>query len=289
MSTRANGPATLLLIVVVMALAIAFYGVACFPASVTTVAWLTSLRWLCYCWSTFPSGCGRAALSQSCGSVASWHDCWIVAGGGRGALPFSRDFDFASCFHWRGTGCGHVGSYVPYIGHCVLRHVHEGEIDDAWFAVECLVRDGVCRGAGRVCAGDQPLRLCLICNGSSLRFTARRVCKPPRHSLSGMRWLPAGQHLFLVPAIASFVGLVSGVACLFLSSIRRRAALAIGIVAALIFFAGLVSIGVATSLERAQRPPFVMFGLAALAVTLASAHALFIAIRYPGSSRDTVC
>jgi hypothetical protein len=95
----------------------------------------------------------------------------------------------------------------------------------------------------------------------------------------------AGMHLILVPAIASFVGLVSGVACLFLSSIRRQVALVIGIVATLVFAAGIVSIRVATSLERAQRPPFVVFGLAALAVTLASAHALFIAIRYPSSQR----
>jgi hypothetical protein len=91
----------------------------------------------------------------------------------------------------------------------------------------------------------------------------------------------AGEHLFIVPAIASFVGLISGVACLSLVSIRRRAALAITIVATLVFAAGVVSVRFASSLERAQRPPFIMFGLGALAVTLASAHPLFVAIRYP--------
>ena len=99
----------------------------------------------------------------------------------------------------------------------------------------------------------------------------------------------AGEHLSIVPVIASFVGLVSGVACLFLISIRRQAALVISIVAIPVFAAGVVSIRFATSLERAQRPPFVVFGLAALAVTLASAHPLFIAIRYPRSPRESGC
>jgi hypothetical protein len=97
----------------------------------------------------------------------------------------------------------------------------------------------------------------------------------------------AGEHLLLVPAIASFVGLVSGVACLFLNSIRRQAALVMSIVATLVFAAGVASIRFATSLERAQRPPFVVFGLAALAVTLASAHPLFVAIRYPRAPRES--
>ncbi|HEV3007299.1 MAG TPA: hypothetical protein VGX78_22705 [Pirellulales bacterium] len=96
----------------------------------------------------------------------------------------------------------------------------------------------------------------------------------------------AGEHLLLVPAIASFVGLVSGVACLFLNSMRRQAALVIIIVAMLVFAAGVGSIRFATSLERSQRPPFVVLGLAALAVTLASAHPLLIAIRHPRSPRE---
>ena len=99
----------------------------------------------------------------------------------------------------------------------------------------------------------------------------------------------AGQHLVLVPALASFIGLLSGVAGLFLRSVRRRAALAIGVVAAFVFAAGMVSIRVVASLERTQRPPFVLFGLAALAVTLASAHPLFVAIRYPRSARERGC
>jgi hypothetical protein len=81
----------------------------------------------------------------------------------------------------------------------------------------------------------------------------------------------AGEHLFLALAIASFVGLVSGFACLFLISVRRQAVVVMSIIATLVFAAGVVSIRFATSLERSQRPPFVMFGLAALAITLASA------------------
>jgi hypothetical protein len=93
----------------------------------------------------------------------------------------------------------------------------------------------------------------------------------------------AGEHLLIAPAVASFVGLLSGAACLLLRSIRRQAALVMSIVATLVFAAGVVSIRHAASLERAGRPPYIMFGLAALAVTLATAHPLFIAIRYPGS------
>jgi hypothetical protein len=91
----------------------------------------------------------------------------------------------------------------------------------------------------------------------------------------------AGEHLLLAPIIALIVGLVSGVACLSLMAVRRQAALAISIGAMLIFAAGVVSLRFATSQERAQRPPFIMFGLAAIAVTLASAHPLFMAIRDP--------
>jgi hypothetical protein len=121
----------------------------------------------------------------------------------------------------------------------------------------------------------------------------------PVYSTSGMQAPPAfvvrhevgvaGEHLFLVPVIASFVGLVSGVACRFLTAMRRQAAVAISIVAMLVFAAGVASIRFATALERAQRPPFVLFGLAALAVTLASAHPLFIAIRSPRSRSERSC
>jgi hypothetical protein len=99
----------------------------------------------------------------------------------------------------------------------------------------------------------------------------------------------AGMHLSLVPAVASFVGLVSGVACWILSSVRRQTALVMSIMATLVFAAGVGSIRIATSLERAQRPPFILFGLAVLAVTLASAHPLFLASRSPRSPLKTGC
>ena len=105
-----------------------------------------------------------------------------------------------------------------------------------------------------------------------------------RHEVS-----EAATHLSLAPAIASFVGLVSGVACLILSSIGRRAALVTSLGTMLIFAAGIGSLRFAASLDRAQRPPFIMFGLAALAVALASAHPLTIAIRHPGSPREDIC
>jgi hypothetical protein len=121
----------------------------------------------------------------------------------------------------------------------------------------------------------------------------------PRYSTDGGQAPPAfvvrheagaaGEHLCLVPAVASFVGLVSGVACRLLGSIRRQAALVISISATLVLAAGVVSLRFATSLERAQRPPFVAFGLATLAVTLASAHPLYVAMRYPSSASESGC
>lgn len=115
-------------------------------------------------------------------------------------------------------------------------------------------------------------------------YSASETQAPPafvvRHEIGA-----AGEHLSIAPAVASFVGLVSGFACWFLNSVRRQAAVALSIVATLVFAAGVLSIRFATSLERAERPPFILFGLAALAVTLASAHPLVIAVRKPAGRR----
>lgn len=100
----------------------------------------------------------------------------------------------------------------------------------------------------------------------------------------------AGEHLLLVPLVAVLVGVVSGVACRLFASIKRQAALAVAIVAVLVFGAAIASLRVASFLERHQRPPFVAFGLIGLAVTLASAPALFTAIRHrPESSEGNRC
>jgi hypothetical protein len=89
----------------------------------------------------------------------------------------------------------------------------------------------------------------------------------------------ASSHIFIAPLIALVIGAVSAVACLLLKSVRPRTAIVLSVVGLTLFVAGVASIRVATSLACAQRPPFIQFGLAALAITLASAHPLFAAAR----------
>jgi hypothetical protein len=95
-----------------------------------------------------------------------------------------------------------------------------------------------------------------------------------RHMVSN-----TSSHLFIAPVIALLVGGVSALACSLLRSVRRRTAIALGVGSLLFCAAAIASIGFATSQPRAQRPPFILFGLGALAVTLASAHPLVAAIR----------
>jgi hypothetical protein len=89
----------------------------------------------------------------------------------------------------------------------------------------------------------------------------------------------ASSHIFIAPTIALVIGAVGGLACLLLRSVRRRTAIALSGASVILFVAGAMSIHVAESLPRAQRPPFIQFGLAALAITLASAHPLLVAVR----------
>lgn len=91
----------------------------------------------------------------------------------------------------------------------------------------------------------------------------------------------ASSHIFIAPLIALVVATINALACLLVWSVRRDTAIALGVVSVLLFVAGAMSIRVAESMARAQRPPFIQFGLAALAITLSSAHPLFVAVRRP--------
>ena len=102
-----------------------------------------------------------------------------------------------------------------------------------------------------------------------------------RHDLGA-----AGEHLLLAPLIAAIVGLISGGACLLLRSMKRQTAIILSGVAVVVFGAAIASIRHASSLERAQRPPFIMFGLSAFAGTLAACPALFVAIRHDVDNED---
>jgi hypothetical protein len=64
-----------------------------------------------------------------------------------------------------------------------------------------------------------------------------------------------------------------------LSDVRPGTAVILGATGIALMGAGAVSISYASSLDRSQRPPFIQFGLAALAVALVSAHPLAVAIQ----------
>jgi hypothetical protein len=88
-------------------------------------------------------------------------------------------------------------------------------------------------------------------------------------------------HLLLVPVVAAIFGLIGGCASLILSRIRQRVAILLGIFEFVFFIGGLASIRLASSLERAARPPYIMLGLLALGLTLACAYPILTVIRRP--------
>jgi hypothetical protein len=112
----------------------------------------------------------------------------------------------------------------------------------------------------------------------SAAYTASGMTDPEsfvtRHEVGN-----ASSHLFVAPVIGLLVGCLSAGACSLLRSVRRQTAIALGAGSLLVLAAAIASIRFATSQPRAQRPPFIMFGLGSLAVTLASAHPLVAAIR----------
>jgi hypothetical protein len=78
-------------------------------------------------------------------------------------------------------------------------------------------------------------------------------------------------------ASALLVGI--GVVYALLGSIRRRVAIALGIGELLLIAAGLGAIRFASSLNRPERPPYIMVGLLALGITMACAYPIVTAIR----------
>ena len=96
----------------------------------------------------------------------------------------------------------------------------------------------------------------------------------------------ASSHLFIAPAIAVFVGLLSAVAFHVLVRLERRIASLVACAAVLLLVGGGASLRHASSLERSQRPPFIDFGLASLAIALVSAHPLVVALRHSKRSSE---
>jgi hypothetical protein len=88
--------------------------------------------------------------------------------------------------------------------------------------------------------------------------------------------------LFVAPIAAVIVAIASGMACAILRYARRQTAMLLGFLNVVLLGAGIASLQWASYMERPARPPFIMFGLCALGVTLASVYPLIVAIRRPG-------
>lgn len=86
-------------------------------------------------------------------------------------------------------------------------------------------------------------------------------------------------HMLLAPLMAVIFGFTSGVAGFFLASIRRGVAIALAVFALFLVVAGLAAIRHASLLNRPDRPPYIMFGLLALGITMATAHPVLVTIR----------
>jgi hypothetical protein len=91
-------------------------------------------------------------------------------------------------------------------------------------------------------------------------------------------------HVLLAPLIALGFGLAGALAATLLGAVRGGPAWALAILELLLAAGGLASLRFASSLERAARPPYVMFGLLALGVTMACLHPIFSAVRRPPRS-----
>ena len=94
-------------------------------------------------------------------------------------------------------------------------------------------------------------------------------------------------HVLLAPFMAVLFGFAGGLARAILRSIPRGVAIALGIFELLLLGAGLAAIRFASSLNRGDRPLYIMFGLLALGVTMASAHPVLTAIRRQATTCNT--
>lgn len=94
--------------------------------------------------------------------------------------------------------------------------------------------------------------------------------------------------LVIAPITAVVVGMVSAVAVAMLRSARQQTAMALAFLNVVLLGAGIASLWLASSMERSARPPFIIFGLSALGVTLASAYPIIVAIRSPGLNKGSI-
>ena len=278
--SAAKGPGGAMLVAVVIAAALVLYGAIRFPASVAnggaTTFFLTGVGLLAYAlaaaWALRPSsagirtalrlgtiiGCCIAAVAVIYHSVeisiAVPPSAGAVLGGGMWGVMF--------------LGFGIACSATVMRGH----PIRLGTVSSVWSAmVSTAVLVACALTIGFVFMPHMQQIL-------SAAYTASRMTDPEsfviRHEVGN-----AYSHLFLAPVIGLLVGCVSAGACSLLRSVPRQTAIALGVGSLLVFAAAIASIRFAISQPRPQRPPFIMFGLGSLAVTLASAHPIVAAIR----------
>jgi hypothetical protein len=89
----------------------------------------------------------------------------------------------------------------------------------------------------------------------------------------------ASSHLLIAPVIAVFVATLSAVAFQVLARLDRRISSFVASATSLLLVGGSASLRHASSLERSQRPPFIVFGLVSLAIALVSVHPLVVALQ----------
>jgi hypothetical protein len=89
----------------------------------------------------------------------------------------------------------------------------------------------------------------------------------------------ASMHMLVAPIVAGSVASVAILASLISRSLGRRAVLMLALVELGLFILGVVALVFAASLERAQRPPYVMRGMLAAALALACFPALALSRR----------
>lgn len=94
----------------------------------------------------------------------------------------------------------------------------------------------------------------------------------------------AFSHLALSPFVAVVAGAAGVVVCSILRLLARRTVVVLAFLDVLMLASGLFAIRFASTLERTARPPFIMFGLAALCLSLVSAYPLGTTIRLRGRS-----
>jgi hypothetical protein len=94
----------------------------------------------------------------------------------------------------------------------------------------------------------------------------------------------AASHALLLPVLAAIFGCGGAVAGKLLRPVQRRGGIALCIGAVVILALALAAIRHASSLDRAQRPPYIMAGLLGLGVTLMCAYPIVVAVRRPARS-----